>query len=165
MSSASQTERQRADTSITLIEDVICEEHTRAVAMLVAQGPPTTLRAADLPSNLEDELTWNQAWTLSIEGQALYPSADYRLRRGSILLGPDGSAHLGIRSSRSSSGFLVMPLTGMCPHCLNADSFSSTRGLGHPLPLAVCAGDAVGSVVTASLHAVKQLPQSRHAFI
>ena len=30
-----------------------------------------------------------------------------------------------------------MPLTGMCPHCLNADSFSSTRGLGHPLPLAV----------------------------
>ena len=74
LSNASQTERQRADTSITLIEDVICEEHTRAVAMLVAQGPPTTLRAADLPSNLEDELTWNQAWTLSIEGQALYHS-------------------------------------------------------------------------------------------
>ena len=74
LSNFSQTERQRADTSITLIEDVICEEHTRAVAMLVAQGPPTTLRAADLPSNLEDEVTWNQAWTLSIEGQALYHS-------------------------------------------------------------------------------------------
>ena len=71
-----------------------------------------------------------------------------------------GSAHLGIQSSRSSSGFLVMPLTGMCPHCLNADSFSSTRGLGHPLPL-----DAMGSVVTVSRHAVKLLPQSRHAFI
>ena len=59
--------------------------------MLVELGPPTALRAADLPSNLEAELTWNQAWTLSIEGQALCPSADYRLRRGSILLGPDGA--------------------------------------------------------------------------
>eukprot|EP00439_Symbiodinium_sp_Y106_P083368 s1683_g23.t1 len=46
LSSASRTERQRAVTLTTLIEDEICEEHARAVAMLVELGPPTALRYA-----------------------------------------------------------------------------------------------------------------------
>ena len=44
-----------------------------------------------------------------------------------------GSAHLGIQSSRSSSGFLVMPLTGMCPHCFKCRQYQQHPWLRAPI--------------------------------
>ena len=56
----------------------------------LALGPPTSLYAQDLPENPEAELVWNTARTFSIGGRALYPSVDFALRRGSLLIDHDG---------------------------------------------------------------------------
>ena len=75
---------------VSLVDEERSEEAARLEERLAVYGPPTQLTRKDLPSNPDDEVEWNPAWALSVNGRPLYPCADYRLLRRNILLNTEG---------------------------------------------------------------------------